>query len=65
MSRPLQPYTIIELTLKAERNWNNKPELQIIQSELQHRTTNAAAKLRQQFEIWLADCEKTLNAKAA
>lgn len=57
MSRPLQQDTIIALTLLAEKNSTNKAELELIQTELQHRTTQAAAKLRHRVEDWIKECD--------
>lgn len=68
MSRPLQLNSIVELTLMAERNWDNRAELELVQSELRHRTTQAAAKLRDRVEMWIKDCDQfsavRVNSKA-
>jgi metal-sulfur cluster biosynthetic enzyme len=58
MSRPLQLNSIVDLTLMAERNWDNRAELELVQSELRHRTTQAAAKLRDRVEMWIKDCDQ-------
>lgn len=58
MSRPLQLNSIVDLTLMAERNWDNKAELELVRSELRHRTTQAAARLRERVEIWIKDCNQ-------
>src|SRR4051812_46385525 len=47
MIRPLQLDSIFDLTAKAERHRDNKGELELIRSELNHRTTAAALKLRE------------------
>ena len=64
MTRPLQLDSIRDLTAMADRNWDKASELDLIYSELKHRSTNAAAKLRDQVETWMRDCE-TFQAKGA
>lgn len=56
MKRPLQLDSIFDLTAMAERNWDNKAELELIRSELNHRTTGAAQKLRERIGVWINDC---------
>lgn len=58
MSRPLQLNSIVDLTLMAERNWDKKAELELVRSELLHRTTQAAARLRERVDIWIKDCDQ-------
>lgn len=65
MSRPLQLNSIVDLTLMAERNWDNRAELELVQSELRHRTTQAAAKLRDRVEMWIKDCDQFSAVRVA
>lgn len=57
MTRPLSSLTIADLTAISERNWRNAAELELIRSELMHRSTAAASKLRATVETWIADCK--------
>jgi very-short-patch-repair endonuclease len=56
MNRPLQNDSVFDLTVKAERNWDNRAELELILSELRHRSTQAAEILRGRVEMWIKDC---------
>lgn len=57
MGRPLRLDSIADLAAMAERNWNNRAELDLIRSELRHRSTAAAMKLSARVETWIGDCE--------
>lgn len=65
MTRPLMNKSFVDLELMAERNWDNRAELDLIRSELVHRTTNAAKTLRHRVETWIKDCDKAAAIKAA
>lgn len=58
MTRPLRQNSIFDLTAMAERNWDNKAELELIRSELGYRSTAAAQKLRERLAIWINDCNR-------
>ncbi|QOV93449.1 DUF4011 domain-containing protein [Novosphingobium sp. ES2-1] len=58
VTRALQDKTVLDLEFMAERNWDNRAELELIRSELLHRSTNAARKLRDRVETWIKDCEQ-------
>lgn len=64
MTRPLSNLTVADLTAMAERNWSNAAELELIRSELMHRSTAAALKLRETVETWIADCKTNQPAEA-
>ncbi|OHC95412.1 MAG: hypothetical protein A2792_06445 [Sphingomonadales bacterium RIFCSPHIGHO2_01_FULL_65_20] len=65
MTRPLMNKSFVDLELMAERNWDNRAELDLIRSELVHRTTNAAKTLRHRVETWIKDCDKAAAGKSA
>lgn len=65
-NRPLGNKSIDELSAIAERNWQNAAELLLVRSELNHRFTNAANKLRTSVDTWLDDLKKpTYTSPAA
>ena len=65
MTRPLLDKSFVDLELMAERNWDNRAELDLIRSELVHRTTNAAKMLCYRVEMWIKDCDKAAASKTA
>lgn len=65
MTRPLMNKKFVDLELMAERNWDNRAELDLIRSELVHRTTSAAKTLLHRVETWIKDCDKAEASKKA
>lgn len=63
MSRLLANMSIDQLRSMAERNWDKASELLLIKLELRHRSTNAASELRNQVEVWIADCKRLSNER--
>lgn len=61
MSRLLANLTLDQLSAMAERNWDKASELDFILSELRHRNTQAAGKLRGRVEIWIRDCKRAAD----
>ncbi len=59
MSRLLANLSLDQLSAMAERNWDKAGELDLILTELRHRNTNAASKLRERVETWISDCKRT------
>ncbi len=54
MTRPLLQETISDLRQRVERNWESVAELELVRSELMHRSTQAARDLRASVEQHLA-----------
>lgn len=50
MTRPLFQESIVQLTARAERNWSSVAELELLRSELVHRSTQTARNLRTSVE---------------
>lgn len=59
MSRPLMQLSIHELEQMVDRNLNNSAELKLVESELRHRTTQAALSLRDRIEHHLKQASQT------
>lgn len=59
MSRILANLSVDQLSAMAERNRDKADELDLILTELRHRNTNAARKLRERVEAWISDCKQT------
>lgn len=57
MTRLLLQETMMELSDRAERNWNSETELELVRSELMHRSTSAAKKLRLVVESRIEDLQ--------
>ena len=52
VTRALQDKAILDLEAMAERNWDNRAELELIRSEMKHRPTNAPHNRLDSFEMW-------------
>ncbi|MCH4894288.1 MULTISPECIES: hypothetical protein [unclassified Sphingomonas] len=59
MARLLANLSLDQLSAMAERNWDKASELDLILSELRHRNTHAAGKLRGRVETWISDCTRS------
>lgn len=58
MTRPLLTKTIAELEESADRNRTNRAELELLNQELTHRSTQRAQQLRQKIRGWIGALEK-------
>lgn len=59
MSRLLANLSLDQLSAMAERNWDKAGELDLILTELRHRNTHAAGKLRERVETWISDSKQS------
>lgn len=54
MTRPLLKHTLDQLRAHVERNQSNEAELELVRSELSHRSTDAARRLKSSIEQMIA-----------
>lgn len=55
MTRPLLHESMLELSARVDRNWGSIPELELVRSELAHRSTQAAINLNAKIAQRIAD----------
>lgn len=65
VSRPLMNNSVSDLVAMAERNKKEAAELKLIRSELAHRKTAAAAKLKANVEKWISASEIAAQPKSS
>ena len=63
MSRLLANLSLDQLSAMAERNWDKASELDLILTELRHRNTHAAGKLRERVETWISDSKQSTTKR--